>query len=519
MFSPRKIFRRLTRQPAPRKEPDPFQLLFRQSIPLFEAFLAKCDIPNLPADSDPPLGVLISPWGWNVVPWYGLATGIGLLQRGRRVIFVWDDLPVVEPKFVHEQNEAIGRMLARLPDHVRVVRLSEQPVAPAREGDAAALDRLAAMNQLWYLKAGPPTDDDRSRTAKLRAGFEPTLGAIRSALAEAQPECLVTPGGIVFSSGVLVMACREAGVRVVTYDANVGVIQWANHGIASQQSDLGAAYDFLTRERPETRAWMVEKARAAYAKRVTGSDNDAYQHALPSREAEKVAGDLVMPLNVEWDSAALGTHHLFENNTEWIDATVRHVLEQSSKSIVVRQHPAERRPGERSRSDTAGYLREQFGREPRVRFVAAEDNVNTYDLIRLSSLVLPFVSTIGIEAAAMGKPVLQAGSCYYSRIGIVHWPETRERYFELLDRGLRGELGLLPDQVERAWLCYYLTPIANRVWTKFTPQPNDFPRWVGTEPAELFAEPEVSDILDSIVDGTSLGLIRHRRLLAEHGSI
>jgi hypothetical protein len=42
---------------------------------------------------------------------------------------------------------------------------------------------------------------------------------------------------------------------------------------------------------------------------------------------------------------------------------------------------------------------------------------------------------------------------------------SRERRLELLGRGLEGELGLSPDQIERAWVSYYLTPVCNRVWT------------------------------------------------------
>src|SRR6185437_1343735 len=122
---------------------------------------------------------------------------------------------------------------------------------------------------------------------------------------------------------------------------------------------------------------------------------------------------------------------------------------------VVRQHPSERRPLQRSQTDVGGLLSRSFGDDHRCRFVAAEDPVNSYDLLRAARLVLPFVSTIGIEAAAMGKPVLVSGACYYSDLGFVWSAGSREEYFDLLHRGIRGDLAPRADQVERAWLCYY----------------------------------------------------------------
>ena len=96
-------------------------------------------------------------------------------------------------------------------------------------------------------------------------------------------------------------------------------------------------------------------------------------------------------------------------------------------------------------------LRERFGGDPRLRFVAAEDPVSTYDLLQSASMVLPFVSTIAMEGAALSKPVLIAGRCYYSDLGFVWVAASQGEYFDLLERGLEGRLPLLPDQVEKAW--------------------------------------------------------------------
>ena len=222
----------------------------------------------------------------------------------------------------------------------------------------------------------------------------------------------------------------------------------------------------------------------------------------------------VFAMNVEHDAAALGRHVTFADTMEWILEVTDFVLEHTSNaSVVVRQHPAERKPNEGSQFPIRRVLSERYGSEPRVVFISAAEPVNTYDLVSEAAMVLPYVSTIGIEAAALGKPVLVSGQSCYSDLGFVRTAASRGEYFELLRRGLNADLELLPDQVEKALLCYYLTPVCNRIWTQFTPQPRDFWRWQKASPPNLYADAAVSDILTSLDENTPPALVRHRRLV------
>ena len=68
-----------------------------------------------------------------------------------------------------------------------------------------------------------------------------------------------------------------------------------------------------------------------------------------------------------------------------------------------------------------------------------------------------------------------------------------------------------PTSEERAWLCYYLVAVRNRVWTEFTSVPADFAKWVRRSPAELFRDPEVADMLAALDDDVPVSLLRHER--------
>ena len=162
------------------------------------------------------------------------------------------------------------------------------------------------------------------------------------------------------------------------------------------------------------------------------------------------------------------------------------VLDFDPGPVIVRQHPSERRPGQRSRLDLGWRPPRRFGQDPRYSFVAADDRVSSYDLLDSVDLVLPFTSNIGIEAAALGKTVLVAGASFYADLGFTWSATSREEYLALLRRGLLGDLPPWPEQQERAWLCYYLVAVRNRIWTDFTSRPDDFGSWVDRSPDELF---------------------------------
>jgi hypothetical protein len=112
--------------------------------------------------------------------------------------------------------------------------------------------------------------------------------------------------------------------------------------------------------------------------------------------------------------------------------------------------------------------------------------------------------------------VLLSGAAYYAKLGFVWAATGRERYFELLSRGLRGQLPVWPDQTNRALLCYYLSQVCNFATTTFTPMPNDFSRWCSQAPGPAYAEPAVQDILRTIDENVPFNWVRHERnLMAE----
>ncbi len=375
---------------------------------------------------------------------------------------------------------------------------------------------LADQIVTWWLR-GDRRDATADRWARdIEAALLERLPLVSATVDQFDLDCILVPGGVYGASGLYFLAAADRGTRVATFDADRGVAQLCVDGVAAQNGDLARAFRTLVDEPRETRDHAIEIARAEFGERADGSDRYGYQVVASEQSGDVRSPRVLIPLNVEWDTAALGRHVAFDDTVDWLTTTIRAVLDSTGEhdEVIVRQHPSERRPGQRSRLDLEGILGADFGDDPRYSFVSAADPISSYDLLQSAEVVLPFTSNIGIEAAALGKTVLVAGSSFYADLGFTWAAPSRDEYLHTLRRALAGELPPLVDQQERAWLCYYLVAVRNRVWTEFTSVPADFAKWVRRSPSEVFRDPEVADLLAALDDDIPVSLLRHERARA-----
>lgn len=499
-----------------RHRPRQFQLTdykrwFPTTANMFLRYLKRYDILRTLAPADgPAAAVIVGPWVSTQVPWYAIMVAIGLRRRGRNVVLLWDDTGFPE-KFVAEQNRAIGRVLAYVGNYLPVMRLSQQQPGSLADSDDALVESLTLQNVTWIRRGAIPSEKDQRLATRIGTSLRESLPLVRGWLDHFEYDYIVVPGGVYGTSGLYVHVARTLGCRVATFDTDRRIGQICVDGVAAQNADIPRAFQALWQGDDAGRSAAIDIARLEFQSRTDNRDSYGFQAQAAVGSDPTSDGSVLIPMNVEWDTAALGRHRHFANSADWITATVAEILEADEGPVIVRQHPSERRELQRSNLDIGGILVQRFGDDPRCRFVAADAPVSSYDLLRSARLVLPFVSTIAMEAAAIGKPVLISGAAYYADLGFVRSASSREEYFSLLRHGLRGELASLPAQSERAWACYYLAAVQNRIPTDFTPHPEDFWDWCGRSPESMFEDREVSAILESIDTDVPISLLRHRR--------
>jgi hypothetical protein len=149
--------------------------------------------------------------------------------------------------------------------------------------------------------------------------------------------------------------------------------------------------------------------------------------ALFTSSTDEVAGD---PL---WQGP-------YESQAEWVRDVVQWVALRDDVELIIKVHP--NLGGNRYIGRAVGELRiyeEMMGSLPaNVRMVLPADSVNAYSLAEEADVGLTFGSTIGLEMAMLGKPVLLASRALYEYGSQILTVRSRESLPAMLERCLQA---------------------------------------------------------------------------------
>ena len=458
-------------------------------------------------------GVVVSPWISTPVPFFSLECALALRRAGLKASVIWDSIEIVGNVPDKKHIEVISGVFPELPRGIEVVdvsraatRTSERDGEPARRivYENAVRNVRGEMNVADFFAAHPEAEADT------RAHF----ARIRETLATGGFDWLLVPGGIFGVSAVYLEMARELGLRFSTFDSGPGRLRLAHEGVAGHLADLPRAFEIVNGEMDQERKERGrELGREELSRRTQGADDRGFQVAAATGATERC--DVLIPMNIRWDSAALGRQRLFASVEENIAAVLEWAARKPGVTFCIRQHPSERRDHLRGSDNWEGLVARFGHMGERVRWIGAADAVSTYDLIRAAKVVLPHTSTVGIEAAMMGRPVVLATRVYYDGFSFVWNPGTREEFFALLEKALGGELAVSEAAKAEAALAYFMTQQCAVMRTRFTPQNEDYTRWMETPPEALWQEPEAHDFLTALCTREPLAAIRARRVLSK----
>ena len=292
-------------------------------------------------------------------------------------------------------------------------------------------------------------------------------GAALSWMTANFPDVVLTPNGSILEMGAVYQTARHLGIPVVTYEFGEqrDRIWLAQDGeVMLQETDTlwQARKDFPLDEaqQAQVRELYASRQRADlwqnFSRRWQGQPSQGGEQArqalgLDSRPV------VLLPANVIGDSLTLGRQVFSETMTEWLLRTVAYFSEHPQAQLVVRVHPGERYTKGPS---VAGVVVGADGRlslPENIHLVAADDPVNTYDLVEVADLGLVYTTTVGMEMAMSGVPVIVAGHTHYRDKGFTLDPGSWDAYYQMLELALRNPEKYRPKQhqVDGAWRYAY----------------------------------------------------------------
>lgn len=277
-----------------------------------------------------------------------------------------------------------------------------------------------------------------------------------------KPDVVLIPNGLILEMGIVFRAARYLGIDAVTYEFNDQREQiWLarNSSIMQQDTDYlvdarcslpmtDAMYERvadLENARRGARVWGKSKRLWQYVS-AQGADVTRKQVGLDDRPVVMLAA------NVLGDSLTLGRDIFASSMTEWITKTVQYFARRTDVQLVIRVHPGERLVPQAKSMATV--VKEALPEIPNhIHVIGALDNVNTYDLIEIADVGLAYTTTVGLETAMNGRPVISCGQTHYRGRGITIDPNTWDEYYATLEKVLSDIPAhqMNEKQIEFAW--------------------------------------------------------------------
>ncbi len=338
-----------------------------------------------------------------------------------------------------------------------------------------AIETASAFDTMYTLQE--EDFDRKSELYRLRVvrNEQAALAAFRL-LSESRPETVLIPNGLVTELGIFYQVARYLDLMTVTYEFNDQREQiWLSQNdiVMRQNTDgLWAAKGHIPltdAEREKIAA--LEDARTSARKYGKGT---RFWQDVASVGGEKLRADLglddrpvvLLATNVLGDSLTLGRNIFTASMAEWIEKTIQYFARRPDVQLVVRIHPGERLMKGPS---MLGVIERALPERPaHLHVIGPNEKVNTYDLMEIASLGLAYTTTVGMEMAMRGVPVILAGQTHYRGRGFTYDPQSYDEYFGWLNTLLTAQpvQRLTEKQVETAW---------NYAYRFFFDFPLDFP--------------------------------------------
>ncbi len=299
---------------------------------------------------------------------------------------------------------------------------------------------------------------------------------VYSYLQHHRPDVVILPNGTILEFGVVYQVARYLEIPTVTYEfgeqrERIWLAQDAEV-MRQETSDL-----WQTRHDRPLSPDQLEQVRKLYAARrhanLWGNFARRWQ-GTPAEGGAQVRQALMLDerpvvllaTNVIGDSLTLGRQVFSDSMTEWLERTVRYFATHPEVQLVARIHPGELITKGPSVADVVHQALPAIPEN--IHLVPADARVNTYDIVEIADLGLVYTTTVGMEMAMCGIPVIVVGNTHYRLKGFTLDPASWEAYFDTLSLVLADPAGyrLSQSQVDQAW---------NYAYRFFFEYPHPFP--------------------------------------------
>jgi hypothetical protein len=324
-------------------------------------------------------------------------------------------------------------------------------------GRKIELGQLVLPSLRWALRRHHLLDDEPTRFTfreYIRSAYH-VATAFDSTLNQVKPKAVVVFNGIMFPEATARWVAVKRGIRVVTHE--VGFQPFSAFFTSGQATaypmEIPESFEISDRQNARLDEYLSQRFKGEFT--MAGIRFWPEMRGLDDEFLEVVSQfNQIVPIftNVVNDTSQVHACSVFSHMYDWLDHVVQVVREHPDTLFVIRAHPDEKRRGTLKHSHqpvSDWVVRNGVDRLPNVIFVDSNEPLSSYELIRASHFVMVYNSSIGLEAALLGVPVLCGGKARYTQYPTVFFPQDRVEYQDVAREFLKSSHIEIPSEFKK----------------------------------------------------------------------
>jgi hypothetical protein len=326
------------------------------------------------------------------------------------------------------------------------------------------IDQVCRYDTMYTLQV--ENVDTRCHIYKMRSARNFLAArAVYAWLQENKPDVVVVPNGTIQEFGVVYEVAKYLNIQVVTYEfGDQRQRIWISQDQKVMRQDTSELWESckdktLSKVEEDRIHELFESRRKAS---VWKNFSRLWQQ-VPAKGSEIAREELgldkrmvvLLATNVLGDSLTLGREVFTNSMEDWLERTLQYFAGRPDLQLVIRVHPGEKLIHGQSMVDVINRVLPKLPEH--IHVIGPEQEVNTYDLIAAADLGLVYTTTVGLEMAMSGVPVIVVGDTHYRGKGFTLDPDSWVKFYKLLKAVVEnpGDYKLEEKQIEAAWAYAY----------------------------------------------------------------
>ncbi len=317
------------------------------------------------------------------------------------------------------------------------------------------LGQLCLPGLRWILRRHHLNDDEPTRyllREYIRSAWN-IAQEFEALIERSQPRAVVVFNGQMYPEATARYIARKHGIRAITHEVGLRpkTVFFTEGEATAYPLHIPEEFELNDAQNARLDEYLSKRFQGDFT--MAGMKFWSGMKGLDEAFLAKAATfKQIVPIftNVIFDTSQPHANTVFEDMFAWLDDVLKVIWAHPETLFVIRAHPDEMRLRKASLETVANWVAERNAAdEPNVIFVPPQETLSSYELIQRAKFTMIYNSTIGMEAAIMGEPVLCAGKARFTQYPTVFFPQSVAAYLEMLEEFLHTESIDVPAEFQR----------------------------------------------------------------------